>query len=480
MARLAIIGAGPKGAAIAAKAAALQAAKHPKPPPDIVLYDPKGVGAAWRGSIGYTDGVQPLCTRAERDLGFPYDTQTYGPKVAQAMHVDFSWQSFAITSAGYHDWVVKGRNPPPHIDFANYLDYAVKKAVAVGAASLIPETVSAVDFVNATGTWRIESKDSSGATTSNDYDGVVITGSGRPHIGLRGANRRVFNGLNFWQSIPEILRLLSIVHPEDAEVAIIGAGGTGAAIAYWFVRNRFTSLPITIIGCDATLFARHDGPFEDRLFTDESLWQDLVPHVREAFLARTTAGVVWDYVLRNLVSDKIRYRSYEAREFRNVGPGPGGPREPDELILELDAPRDPVLKKAVQLLSSLELLSLTPPLSLRVLPSPTVAVATPPPPIAAQPATVFIDARGFDRFGFVDDFFATSPLSAFFDAKDPNRRPQIESDIAKDLCVVGTLADGASFPGGLHVPGLGAKEIPAATNLMGLGLLADRVLKRYC
>jgi mycobactin lysine-N-oxygenase len=119
--RLAIIGAGLKGAAIAAKAAALHAAGHRRPPPHIDLYDPNPVGAAWRGSIGYTDGVQPLCTLAERDLGFPYDTASYGPGVAQAMVCDFSWQSFVINSAGparYRDWVVNGRHPPLRVDRA--------------------------------------------------------------------------------------------------------------------------------------------------------------------------------------------------------------------------------------------------------------------------------------------------------------------------------------------------------------------------
>lgn len=189
--RLAIIGAGPKGAAIAAKAAALRAARHRTPPPHIDLYDPNQVGAAWRGSIGYTDGVQPLCTLAERDLGFPYDTASYGPRVAQAMVGDFSWQSFAINSAGpsrYRDWVVNGRHPPRHIDFAGYLENAVSNAVSQGAASLIPDRVSAVDFDIATGMWRIDSTNSTGVITSNDYDGVVITGSGRPQPALPGAN----------------------------------------------------------------------------------------------------------------------------------------------------------------------------------------------------------------------------------------------------------------------------------------------------
>ncbi|UXA08309.1 SidA/IucD/PvdA family monooxygenase [Mycobacterium sp. SMC-2] len=470
--RLAVIGAGPKGAAIAAKAAALRAAQHPTPPPHIDLYDREQVGAAWRGSIGYTDGVQPLCTLAERDLGFPYDTASYGAGVTQAMVGDFSWQSFAINSTGpsrYRDWVVNGRHPPRHVDFASYLEYAVDKAVNRGAANLIRNTVSAVDFDPVKRMWRIDSTDSLGAITSRDYDGVVITGSGRPLPALPGANGRVFDGRTFWHpgSSLQMQRLLSL--DPDPSVVIIGAGGTAAAIAYWFARKGLTTLPITIIGREATLFARHDGPFEDRLFTDDVAWGALVPHVRKAFLARTTAAVVWDYVLRNLVSDNITYECYNALRYRIVGPG--GPGMPDLLELEMDAPPDPA--QAMASASRPRLLAgLLPGVPL----IPRVG-RTPAPPIVRRPGTVIIDARGFDRWGFVDDFFMKSPLRSAF---APGGQPQILSAIAYDLSVRGTTGSGATFPEGLHVPGLAAIQGPASTNLMGLGWLADRVLSKYC
>lgn len=469
MARLAIIGAGPKGAAIAAKAAALRAAGHHRPPPDIDLYDPNPVGASWRGSHGYTDGVQPLCTLAERDLGFPYDTASYGPRVAQAMVADFSWQSFAINSAGrsrYRDWVVNGRRPPRHIDFAGYLEYAVSKAQSGNAATLIRDNVSAVDFDYGTRKWLIHSTDPYGTSRiTSDYDGVVITGSGRPQRALQGANGRVFDGRTFWQSSRPMQNLLSV--DPDPSVLIIGAGGTGAAVAYSFVRRGLTTLPITIVGREATLFARHDGPFEDRLFTDDVAWGALVPHVREAFLARTTAAVVWDYVLRNLVSDNITYECYSARGYRNIGPG--GPGQPDLLELEMDAPRDPALATT----SAGRWRALLPLLGLPPAPG---GGGPPAPPVARRPATVFIDARGFDRWGFADDFFATSPLHAFFTAG----RSQIPSAIGYDLSVRGRLASGGPFPEGLHVPGLAAIQGPASTNLMALGWLADRILSGYC
>ncbi len=94
---------------------------------------------------------------------------------------------------------------------------------------------------------------------------------------------------------------------------------------------------------------------------------------------------------------------------------------------------------------------------------------TPAPPIVRRPGTVIIDARGFDRWGFADDFFApTPPLRDFFADKD-RRPPQILSQIAFDLSVRGPLAGGADFPPrACTFRGLGAIQGPASTNLMGL------------
>lgn len=466
MARLAIIGAGPKGVAIAAKAAALRTANYSPPPPDIDLYDHSGVGAAWGGTNGYTDGVQPLCTLAERDLGFPYDTAIYGPAVAQAMIGDFSWQSFAIGSCGrsrYRDWVVNGRHPPRHIEFADYLGYAVKRAVDLNAAQLIEGKVLAIGFDEAAGKWRIDSAHSNGEA----YDGVVITGTGRPHRPLSGANGRVFDARTFWQpaSQKEMLRLLEL--DPDRTVVIIGAGGAAAAVAYWFVRTGLTTVPITIIGREATLFARHNGPFEDRLFANDEAWTVLPPDVRDTFLTRTTSGVVWDYVLRNLVSDNITYECHTADCYRTrapLDPLPDEPDAPDELAVEMKLP-DPAQAKTLTGLWRRWVEFVLPQLGHPSFQGIQI------------PGTVIVDARGFDRWGFVNDFFAGSPMQTFFDGEA--RHGDIESDIGYDLSVQATTDNGEKFPPGLHVPALGAMQGPASTNLMGLGWLADRILSTY-
>src|SRR5215471_8865384 len=67
---LAVVGAGPKGIAIAAKARALAAAGLPAP--RVVLVDRGEVAGNWSGRHGYTSGLLPLGTPPEKDVGYPY------------------------------------------------------------------------------------------------------------------------------------------------------------------------------------------------------------------------------------------------------------------------------------------------------------------------------------------------------------------------------------------------------------------------
>ena len=70
MATLAVVGAGPKGIAIAAKARALATAGLD--PPRVLLIDRGPVAGNWTGQQGYTNGLLPLGTPPEKDVGFPY------------------------------------------------------------------------------------------------------------------------------------------------------------------------------------------------------------------------------------------------------------------------------------------------------------------------------------------------------------------------------------------------------------------------
>lgn len=464
--RLAVIGAGPKGVAIAAKAAALRLAGHLPAPPEVVVFEQHEAGAAWTGHHDYTDGEQPLCTPAERDLGFPYDPAGFGSSTVRAMLAEFSWVSYLMRRGGrqsYEQWVTRGRLPPPHRDFAAYLADAFVRS---GAAPRIGE-VTAVDL-HPSGGWQISWADEHGAkfidpdpaSADAPFDGVVITGSGEPRAPLPGTNARVFDGRTIWRkgTLPRMAQLLAA--ESDPSIVIVGAGGIAAAVALKLLRLGLATLPIEIIGREPTLFARHPGAFEDRLFADDGAWSALAPHTQQVFLDRLTAGVVWANVLGQLVGDHIRYASFDLRDYV-VSRLPPAPGQPDRLCARLDPPPDTTLVRARGLAARL---------GWRLPPLPVTA------PVDDREAAVYIDARGFEPFTFANKLLPVGSMRNFFVKQGEAAR----ANIAPDFGIRGKLDDGSAFPSGLHVPHLGTRHGPAAGNLMALGWLADRVLATYC
>ena len=67
---LAVVGAGPKAIAVAAKAAELR--QMGVTVPDVVAVERSTVGANWQAVGGWTDGQHRLGTSPEKDVGFPY------------------------------------------------------------------------------------------------------------------------------------------------------------------------------------------------------------------------------------------------------------------------------------------------------------------------------------------------------------------------------------------------------------------------
>src|SRR2546427_6818932 len=129
MATLAVVGAGPKGIATAAKARALSAVGLDSP--RVVLIDRSAVAGNWSGQQGYTSGLLPLGTPPEKDVGFPY-ADSWGsasPAVTAAM-ADYSWQRHLIAHGVYADWVDRGRLRPTHRQWSYYLREVARRAAA--------------------------------------------------------------------------------------------------------------------------------------------------------------------------------------------------------------------------------------------------------------------------------------------------------------------------------------------------------------
>jgi len=438
MATIAVIGGGPKAAAIAAKADVLS--RHSAHPvPQVNIYERTAFGAAWTGGHGYTDGLQPLCTLAERDLGFPYG-RAYGADVAEAMFARYSWQAFGVQAASgrahYEQWVLHGRRPPAHLDFARYLDWAIRNS----GAGHVHGTVTGLAHDATSHQWEVTWEDAIGRQHTDPHDAVVVTGSGPPVRPLAGAfdasnvrNPRVFDGVTFWTELDEIGRILAAEALDTRKVVLIGAGGTAAAIAHWFVRARI-DVPVVIIGREPTLYARHPGYFEDRLFSDDAAWGALPAHVRDEFVRRLTTGVVWNYVLENLDGANLAYTCADAVAFRTLVGSAG-------------------LYPEVQI-------------DIR----PTVPDGSPPSTaIRPEDGAVFVDARGFDRW-----WFASLLPPALASHMATRRRQEAVMAAIDDA-----LRLAAPFPAGLHVPMVASRQGPAANNLMALGWMSDSVLRAF-
>ena len=139
MPTLAVLGSGPKGIAIAAKARALTAAGLPAP--RVILIEPGPVAGNWTGHQGYTSGLLPLGTPPEKDVGYPY-AGSWGPHSAAvtAAMAEYSWQRHLIARGAYADWVDRGRLRPTHRQWSYYLrDVADRAEAEIVTAAANPE-----------------------------------------------------------------------------------------------------------------------------------------------------------------------------------------------------------------------------------------------------------------------------------------------------------------------------------------------------
>src|SRR5262249_23484969 len=104
--RLAVIGAGPKGLAIGAKARALAAVGLGSV--DVTIIEDYSIAAHWLGRHGFTDGNQTLGTPPDKDVAFPHRS-AYGPEVVRCM-LGYSWTHYrAVHKRDFGEWVDAGR-----------------------------------------------------------------------------------------------------------------------------------------------------------------------------------------------------------------------------------------------------------------------------------------------------------------------------------------------------------------------------------
>ena len=272
---LLVAGAGPKGIAIATKAAALAACGLPAP--QVTVVDPLGVAGHWHGQNGYTDGRRQLGTRPEKDIGFPY-LPSWGEHSAEvsARMQALSWHGYLMATEQLGEWVDRGCPRPSHGRWGDYISWAAETAgITVRRAK-----ISAVDRTERS--WLV---DVGGDVI--ETGGLVFTG---PGDALRlpdqpAGHPRVLDGRTVWQQLAGL--------PQDKlqNVCVIGGGETSGAVTAALLEVLAPSAQIELVSTEGALFTRGESFTENHMYTDPAVWLRLPERQRRAFIRRTDRGV---------------------------------------------------------------------------------------------------------------------------------------------------------------------------------------------
>ena len=288
-ATLAVIGAGPKAIAVAAKAAELR--DMGVDVPDVVVVERSGVGANWQAAGGWTDGQHRLGTSPEKDVGFPYRSTLVPRRNAELDErmTRHSWQAYLIASAQFAEWVDRGRPAPTHSGWSRYLRWVADN---VGMTVLADEVVG-IDVRD--DRWALRT-----TRQTVQADGLMITGPGQAHRCILPHDPRVLSIAQFWS------RAAGRELIAADRVAVIGGGETAASMLNELFRHRVST--ITVISPQVTLFTRGEGFFENTLFSDPTDWTSLTLAERRDAFARTDRGVFSARVQDALLADdRIRH-----------------------------------------------------------------------------------------------------------------------------------------------------------------------------
>jgi mycobactin lysine-N-oxygenase len=286
---LAIVGAGAKAVAVAAKAAELRGMGVDVP--DVVAVERSGVAANWRSDGGWTDGQHRLGTSPEKDVGFPYRSSMVARRNAELDErmTRHSWQSYLIGTGQFAEWVDRGRPAPTHRRWSQYLRWVADN---IGMAVIAGEVRR---IALEAGRWALHTEE-----RIVSADAVMITGPGQAQRSILPGHPRVLSIAQFWHRAAEHELL-------NAErVAVIGGGETAATMLNELFRHRVST--ITVISPQVTLFTRGEGFFENTLYSDPTDWASLTLAERRDALMRTDRGVFSARVQDALLADdRIRH-----------------------------------------------------------------------------------------------------------------------------------------------------------------------------
>jgi mycobactin lysine-N-oxygenase len=290
---LAVLGAGVKAVAVAAKASVLRAMGVEAP--EVIAVEHTGVGANWQASGGWTGGAQRLGTSPEKDIGFPYRSSLVSGRNAELDErmMRYSWQSYLIGTGQFAQWIDRGRPAPTHRRWSEYLRWVaeqIEMTVVLGEVDRL-----CVDGDR----WALHT-DPDTATATVHADGLMITGPGQAERSLLPGNPRMLSIAQFWHRATQHDRICA------ERVAMIGGGETAAAMLNELFQHRIST--VTVISPQVTLFTRGESFFENSLYSDPTDWAALTLDERRDAIARTDRGVFSSTTQDALMADdRIRH-----------------------------------------------------------------------------------------------------------------------------------------------------------------------------
>lgn len=290
---LAVVGAGAKAVAVAAKAAELR--DMGVDVPDVVSIERTGVAANWQAIGGWTDGQHRLGTGPEKDVGFPYRSSLVPRRNAELDErmTRHSWQAYLIGTGQFAEWVDRGRPAPTHRRWSQYLRWVADNV----GMNVIPGEVGSISVADEAGgqRWALHTPE-----RTVHADAVMITGPGQAERSILPGDPRVLSIAQFWRQAAQQELIVA------ERVVVIGGGETAASMLNELFRHRVST--ITVISPQVTLFTRGEGFFENTLFSDPTGWSSLTLAERRDALARTDRGVFSARVQDALLADdRIRH-----------------------------------------------------------------------------------------------------------------------------------------------------------------------------
>lgn len=303
---LAVIGAGPKGIAVAVKAKVLE--EFGFPVDRVVLIEKNQVAANWSGDFGYTNGEMKLGTSPEKDVVFPVETDVGDDHLADRIQrrlLQFTWVSFLIQTRRYSDWIDRGRPAPCHQLWASYLQWV--SAQLAPQVEILRAEVTGIDLCGDQSHWVLSLRGSDAGSLMADR--LMLTGPGKTRAEFLEGDlpEGTFDLESFWWA------LKSQTFPRRGRMAIVGAGENSASVLLALAQYA-PEVRAEVVSPKGFVSTRAESFYENQFFSqpERNHWTTLNLSDRMDFIERADLGVFSVHAM-TILSEQLRHEVVPGR-----------------------------------------------------------------------------------------------------------------------------------------------------------------------